>query len=305
MTTPPAALSIPRPRPRPAGYVAPITAAGAVVWRDRPNGREFVVVHRPRGDVSLPKGKVNPGEPVPAAAVREVWEETRIRIRLGPWLGRTKYQKDGWPKTVDYFSAPAGASDADPFVPTEEIDRMEWVPVDRAARALTRADDAGIARSLADATTTTPVILLRNGSAVDGGKGKDRPLNETGRVQARTIEAVLTAYGAQVLHSANSLRCLETLHPYATKTGTTVRDAKDLRGSHFDIPYALAIVARAIDAAVPTVICAHRAGLHELLTELTRRAHTPLSDPVTIPAAGWIVLHLDRTRLAGMDRGVA
>jgi len=299
------AASVGVPRPRAAGYVAPIAAAGAVVWRDRPKGREIVVVHRPRGDFSLPKGKVDPGEPIPAAAVREVREETGMRVRLGPWLGRTAYDKDGWPKVVDYFAARAGAADIHAFVPNDEIDGVEWMPLERVARVLSRSDDAGIARVVAGAGATTPVILLRNGSAADGVRGKDRPLNETGRGQARAVEAVLEAYGARVLHSADSFRCLETLHPYASKAGLTVRDARDLRGRHFDLDCALGLVARAIETAVPTVICAHRAGLHQLLAELGRRAQAPLIGPVTIPAAGWVVLHSDGSRITSMDRGIA
>ena len=46
-----------------------VWAAGAVVWRE---GGEIALVHRPRyDDWSLPKGKLNPGETMPFAAVRE------------------------------------------------------------------------------------------------------------------------------------------------------------------------------------------------------------------------------------------
>ena len=50
-----------------------IRAAGAVLHRD---GR-VAVVHRPQyDDWTLPKGKLDPGEDEPEAAMREVEEET-------------------------------------------------------------------------------------------------------------------------------------------------------------------------------------------------------------------------------------
>jgi 8-oxo-(d)GTP phosphatase len=61
-----------------------IRAAGAVLWRPGPQGPEVVLVHRPKyDDWSLPKGKTEPGEPVLLTAVREVAEETGVRVLLG------------------------------------------------------------------------------------------------------------------------------------------------------------------------------------------------------------------------------
>ena len=52
-----------------------ISASGAVVFRDTPNDREVLVVHRPAyDDWSLPKGKVSSDEYLAVAAVREVAE---------------------------------------------------------------------------------------------------------------------------------------------------------------------------------------------------------------------------------------
>ena len=53
----------------------PTLAAGAVVTREHPiRGTEVVIIHRKRyDDWTLPKGKVESGESLPACAVRELW----------------------------------------------------------------------------------------------------------------------------------------------------------------------------------------------------------------------------------------
>src|SRR4051812_27762866 len=74
-----------------------IRAAGGVVMRD---GR-IVVVHRPKyDDWSLPKGKLEAGESWEEAALREVEEETGLRVTLGDELTSTHYTVRGRPKTV-------------------------------------------------------------------------------------------------------------------------------------------------------------------------------------------------------------
>ena len=68
----------------------PILAGGAVVTReDQPRGTEVLIIHRKRyDDWTLPKGKIEVGESVPACAVREVREETGVTIRLNVPLDR-------------------------------------------------------------------------------------------------------------------------------------------------------------------------------------------------------------------------
>ena len=63
---------------------AAIRAAGAVLSRRGEQGDEVALIHRGRyNDWSLPKGKREPGEHVLETAVREVAEETGIRVILG------------------------------------------------------------------------------------------------------------------------------------------------------------------------------------------------------------------------------
>ena len=68
-------------------------SAGVVVFGP---GRTVLLVHRPKyDDWSFPKGKLDRGERAAAAAVREVEEETGLRVRLGPPLGSQRYPVRG------------------------------------------------------------------------------------------------------------------------------------------------------------------------------------------------------------------
>ena len=63
-------------------------------------------MHRSKyDDWSLPKGKTEPGEPLPVTAVREVLEEGGARLALGRRLTSVRYQVGGRPKRVHYWAA--------------------------------------------------------------------------------------------------------------------------------------------------------------------------------------------------------
>ncbi|MGH7748467.1 MAG: NUDIX hydrolase, partial [Candidatus Dormibacteria bacterium] len=102
-----------------------VRAAGGVVWRRGPGGeRQWAVIHRPRyDDWSLPKGKLQAGESLEEAALREVSEETGLTCRaLGPHVGTTRYLDNrGRTKTADYFLMEV-LEDAAVFEPNDEVD---------------------------------------------------------------------------------------------------------------------------------------------------------------------------------------
>lgn len=124
----------------------PIRAAGGIVAGVGRNDGKIAVVRRKRygGEVGLPKGKLNKGETEAEAAVREVEEETGIRVRLRAAVGTTQYNVDGRPKTVTYFMM--DAPDDAPARPQDstEVEKVEWLTPAEALAALTHDDDRAL-----------------------------------------------------------------------------------------------------------------------------------------------------------------
>ena len=106
----------------------PIRAAGALLRRAAAGGDELALIHRTKyGDWTFPKGKLEPGEHVLEAAVREVAEETGVRVVLGRRLSQASYDINGRPKLVDYWAARPAPGASTTFVPNAEVDELEWV----------------------------------------------------------------------------------------------------------------------------------------------------------------------------------
>jgi 8-oxo-dGTP pyrophosphatase MutT (NUDIX family) len=123
-----------------------IHAAGGVLWRpgSQTGTIDIAIVHRPcYDDWTLPKGKRNDGEADLDAAVREVREETGYHVEVGPELGETRYDHRGRDKRVRYWSMRAVEGR---FVPTKEVDRLEWVSLDEVTQRLTYERDREIVR---------------------------------------------------------------------------------------------------------------------------------------------------------------
>ena len=112
----------------PGGPIRTILAAGGIVWGPEPGGSRVAVIHRPRhgGDWSLPKGKLQPGESLEQAALREVEEEIGCKARLGAIVGLTYYAIDETCNKLVVFWSMTPARDG-AFVPSEEVDMLEWL----------------------------------------------------------------------------------------------------------------------------------------------------------------------------------
>ena len=210
-----------------------ILAAGAVLWRPDPDTGELHValIHRPRyDDWSLPKGKVDPGENEPVAAVREIWEETGQRSQLGRRLIQTHYQVAQGAKVVHYWAARALGGE---FVPGAEVDRLEWLSVDDAAARLTYPHDREVLKAFTEQPAdTTTVMIVRHGTAgiKSRYKGDDRsrPLDKNGRAQAESLAGQLMAFGATEVYAADRVRCIQTVEPLAQELGVTITAEADL-----------------------------------------------------------------------------
>ncbi|WP_455956732.1 bifunctional NUDIX hydrolase/histidine phosphatase family protein [Actinomyces sp.] len=180
----------PMPAPRPQRLVR---SAGALVWRFADPARvarpgepidpadiEVLMVHRPRyHDWSWPKGKAENGEPLLAAAVREVEEETGQIITLGAPLTTQRYRLGGGQtKEVHYWVGtplPADAAAARlrapaARAPRTEIDQTTWASPEAASDMLTRRGDRRlladlVARASEGRLVTSTILILRPGPA--------------------------------------------------------------------------------------------------------------------------------------------
>ena len=200
-----------------------IVAAGAIPWRATPAGVEVLLIHRPKyDDWSWPKGKLDEGESIAECAVREVREETGLRITLGQPLEATPYAVKGKPKIVYYWAAkiPLGT---EPVPDGGECDQVRWLPAEQAAELLSNASDAAPLRALsraADAGTldTQPFLLVRHAKAKPRGKWTraegERPLAATGRRQAQSVSRMLEAWSPSHVASSPWMRCVQTVAPY-------------------------------------------------------------------------------------------
>ena len=122
---------------------APVPAAGGYVVRRGDEGVEVLLIFR-RGAWDLPKGKLDEGETVREAAVREVAEEVGIKkkeLAVTADLGTTVHGYV-WPKAQAYAVKTtywfAMTTTAETFEPEarEGIEAVEWVPWDEARQRL-------------------------------------------------------------------------------------------------------------------------------------------------------------------------
>jgi 8-oxo-dGTP diphosphatase len=274
-------------------------AAGGVLWRPSHGGAgvDVALVHRPKyDDWSLPKGKLDPDEHPVLGALREIEEETGARAVPGRPLGETRYAKDGVPKRVRYWAMRCAGGE---FVPSTEVDQVMWLPPREARMHLAADRDRPILDDfLRDHRQTRACVVVRHASAGDRdtwtGEDADRPLDDLGREQAQSLAEILLAYQVTRAYSADVLRCLDTLGPFATRAQITI-DSEPLvseTGFAANRRAAVARVLEIVTAPHPSVICTQRGALPDLVVEVCRQlgGRTPRLEPVRKGAL--VVLHV-------------
>jgi 8-oxo-dGTP pyrophosphatase MutT (NUDIX family)/phosphohistidine phosphatase SixA len=272
------------PTKPPAATGPDIVAAGAVVTRKGPEGREVLVVHRPKyDDWSFPKGKQDPGEHVTTTAVREVLEETGVEIRLGRPLRPQLYAVSGGRgKKVHYWVGHVlGGDDLSLYQANEEVDDLGWFSPDTAAERLTYLDDIDLLDQLGQhQKATSSLVVLRHAKAHKRGTwdGPDpkRPLAEVGQQQSRALVPLLRAYGVTRVLSSSSIRCVQTVEPYADDQLLPVVEVDALSEELYDEAAARELLNGLMTTPGPSVLCSHRPVLPHLF-DLLGITEEPLS----------------------------
>jgi 8-oxo-dGTP diphosphatase len=278
-----------------------VLAAGVVVFRP---GREVLLVHRPKyDDWSFPKGKLDRGEPAPVAAVREAAEETGLRVRLGVPLASQRYPVSGArSKTVHYWTGRVVGDDDDVrgYLANSEIDKVRWAPYEKALTVLTYDRDRDTLRAARKVRRPThSVVVLRHGHARSRRTWKDddreRPLLKTGRHQAESLVPLLAAFNVTRLLTSSSLRCLETLTPYADATGLPMETTRRLSEEDATRKGVALIVDELLEGDECAVVCSHRPVMRDCFDALG------LENP-GLQAGEMLVAHVRKGEIRATER---
>ena len=291
-----------------------VYAAGGVVWRLVDGKLTVLLIHRTAyRDVTLPKGKVDPGETLAETAAREIFEETGIRVSLGVPVGVSRYQMPNKrQKIVHYWSAEAteAAIRASAFVPNREIAAIEWVTPKKALKRLSYPVDVEILENFLQfvddgVLATFPLIVLRHAKAVsrEEWKGKDaaRPLSPRGRRQAGAIVGPLLAFGPRKIISSPAVRCMKTVVPLSSALGRRIEETKLISQDAWEegASDARRIVGERVRSRKPAVLCSHGPVLPEILTEIALATGTLrgsyLGSASALDPAAFSVVHLSAT----------
>lgn len=298
-----------------------IYAAGAILWREEKGKILVAVIHRSRHkDWSFPKGKVDPGETFPQAAVREIYEETGLKIKLGVKLPTAEYKvPSGENKEVHYWAARVSdkALSESKFKPSEEVAKVDWLTPEKAHSVLTYKFDNSVLRSLEELhkkslLKTFPVIVLRHARAMprsDWYKGKKevddgkRPLIADGKKQAKELIPLLNAFGPKRVFTSPWQRCFTSVQPYAKKFHLPIIERSQLSelGNKKGPRRTKNVMKDMIAEKKAAVVCSHRPALPTILESLSALAGKDLArwieEAATLKPAEMIVIQIATEKL--------
>lgn len=116
-------------------------SCGAVVYKMENDTPLFLIEHMVKGHISIPKGHVERKETEEETALREILEETNLKVDLDTGFRHTiTYSpKKGVLKDVVFFIAEAKTGEMKNQA--SEVKKLEWLPIDQAVEAVTYDDD--------------------------------------------------------------------------------------------------------------------------------------------------------------------
>lgn len=124
-------------------------SCGALVLHTAEDGQRYILMirHRAGGHRSFPKGHMERGETEYMTAVREVYEETSVQIRIYSDFRKTVHYhpQPGVSKEVVYFLTETNQTEIKPR--EGEIAQVEWVPLEQAEASLTHENDKMVFRA--------------------------------------------------------------------------------------------------------------------------------------------------------------
>jgi 8-oxo-dGTP diphosphatase len=294
-----------------------VPAAGTVLWRNATDrhGRdqlEIAVIHRPRyDDWSLPKGKAEPGETLPACAVRETHEETGFQAVLGRLVGDVSYRLTSGPragarKVISYY---AGRAVGGGFRVNDEVDDMRWLRPERAAAQLTYDAD----RAMLDAFTELPavtrtVLLVRHakaGSRASWPADDDlRPLSRSGQAQADALRELLPHFGTDRVFAADRVRCVQTVQGLADDLGAAVgiEQALTEESYHADPDRAAGRLLDILREGGTAAVCSQGGAIPALIEGFANASGLSLEEVPCKKGSVWILsFAIDADRLLAAD----
>ncbi len=199
-------------------------------------------------------------------AAREVFEETGVTVRLRQPIGALTYRVSRGRKRVEYWLGTKLSQKS--REPDKEVDRVEFVPVDRARKIMTYPHEIPMLEAALKARATATLIIVRHGKAMQRkhwSKGDwHRPLSSRGRRQSKRLAGIFAAYGVDSLASSSSTRCRQTLVPYSKRSGQPIElepalsEEVGIESPELVVSYMKALAKRLGKTDGSGVVCGHR-----------------------------------------------
>jgi 8-oxo-dGTP diphosphatase len=229
-------------------------SSGALIYRIKNNELEVLLIHRKtKNDWSWPKGRKKRSETTYECAIREASEETGRQIILQRYLGKKIRENENRKRTIYYYAAriiddgETGAILARNTIKiarVKEIDQIKWVNAKDIKDIITKKSDIKPLKTLCKYHSnkeldTNICIFLRHSYAENralfyGKNDALRPLTDHGKLKAKKIIPLLSAFGINKIITSTSLRCLQTIWPYEKVSRTNSKKQKYLSEEGFD-----------------------------------------------------------------------